>query len=317
MKTILGVLLLVLVMFSAAGCGGKKAAVPQKAEEKHEEHESGGKICLTISEESKETMGLKLGVVTYKNMEETLAVTGEVAKDTDKAYHISAREQGVIDEVKVQYGDIVCKGDTLAIIRNAKTGANEEIVSDYVGVVTGINATDDQQVDSLNSLFTISDISSINANFNVYEKDAGKVYVGQRVKVTTITYPDKFFSGKITFISPRIDDKTRTIKVRAEIDNNSYLLKYNMFLNGHIIISDGHYIAVSMNAVQRLKEKEIVFVAEGKNEFEAREIVTGFENNGFVQVKRGLSSGEEVVVEGSFLLKSELLKSEMGEGCAD
>jgi multidrug efflux pump subunit AcrA (membrane-fusion protein) len=90
-----------------------------------------------------------------------------------------------------------------------------------------------------------------------------------------------------------------------------------MFLNGHIIISDGRYIVVPINAVQREKEKEIVFVSKGKNEFEPREIVTGYEDNGFVQVKRGLRSGEEIVVDGSFLLKSELLKSEMGEGCAD
>ncbi|OGF53444.1 MAG: hypothetical protein A2452_06440 [Candidatus Firestonebacteria bacterium RIFOXYC2_FULL_39_67] len=272
---------------------------------------------ISVSEESKEKMGITLGTVAYKNIEEVFSVTGEIAKDTDKAFHVISKIQGKVVDVKVQYGMIVKKDSILAAISNAKTGVLEEIRSDYAGIITGVNAASGQQLDEISSLFTVSDLSNICANFDIYEKDSGKVQVGQKVKVTTAAYPDKTFTGNILFVSPRIDDTSRTLKVRAEINNNEYLLKHNMFINGKIIMAGGRFLSVPIKSVYQVKDKRMVFVAKNKSEFETREVELGFEDDVFVQIKRGLREGEIIAVDGSFLLKSELLKATMGAGCAD
>jgi cobalt-zinc-cadmium efflux system membrane fusion protein len=90
-----------------------------------------------------------------------------------------------------------------------------------------------------------------------------------------------------------------------------------MFLDGKIVLAGGQYLSVPSKAVQQSDGKCLVFVSNGKSEYEPREVDLGFEDEEYVQVKRGLRAGEKVAVEGSFLLKSELLKSEMGEGCAE
>ena len=272
---------------------------------------------LQINEESKKKMGISLETAAYKSMEETLSVTGEAAKDTDKTFHVISKIQGTVKEVIVQYGDIIKKGDVLAVISSTKTGASQEIRSGNGGIITGVNAASNQQVEELASLFTISDLSSIYSTFDIYEKDAGRVKVGQKVKVTAAAYPDKIFSGKMLFISPRIDDITRTVKVRVEINNSKYLLKHNMFLAGKIILREGRFLAVPIKAVIQANDKRQVFVSKNKTDFEIREVEVGFDDDFFVQIKEGLSEGEKIAVDGSFLLKSELLKSTMGAGCAD
>jgi len=297
------------------GCN-PKAAGKSEVKDSHG-HSTGEANTIAVSEESKEKMGISLGTVAYQNIDEVFSVTGEIAKDTDKAFHVISKKQGKVVEVKVQYGSRVQKDSVLAAVSNDKTGVLEEIRSDYAGIITGVNAASGQQIDEISSLFTVSDLSNIFANFDIYEKDAGKVQVGQKVKVTASAYTDKVFTGKILFVSPRIDDTSRTIKVRAEINNNEYLLKQNMFISGKIIMAGGRFLAVPVKSVYQAKDKRMVFVSKNKAEFETREVELGFEDDVFVQVKRGLREGEKVAVDGSFLLKSELLKSAMGDGCAE
>jgi len=321
MIKITSLLFALFLVFSIFGCTRNKTDNTHAPQDSHKnapsEHgENEGKY-LSISPESQETMGLKLGIAVYMNIEEILDVTGEVTKDTDKTYHVFAKSPGTLIATKVQYGDIVKKGALLAVVKNTKTGEQEDVVSEYNGIATAVHLSIGQLTDSITFLLTISDLSNIYANFDVYEKDAGKVVVGQKITVKADAYPDKFFYGKVVFVSPRIDEKTRTIKIRTEIDNDNYLLKHGMFLNAKIVVSAGKHLSIPVKAVQHFEDKKIVFVASGNSDFDAKEIEIGFENNGYVQVKRGLNHGEKVVVEGGFLLKSELLKSRMAEGCAE
>lgn len=329
MKKISSIVFVVLLTMFYAGCSkekftGSHAGEVHDGEQGHNEegnnghaHTEGESKNVSVSEESMKTMGLKLMPVAYRGMEDTLSVTGEAAKDTDKTYHVLAGSEGTISDIKAQYGDAVHKGSILATIKNVQTATEKEIRSEYNGIVTGVNSAVGQQVDAITSLFTISDVSSMYATFDIYEKDAGKVRVGQQINVTSVAYPNTLFRGTIVFISPRIDDTSRTIKVRAEIINRGYLLKHSMFLNGTIVLSRGHYMVVPLKALQQSGDDHIVFVRKGTSEFEPRKIEIGFDDGEYVQVKRGLRRGEKVAVEGSFLLKSELLKSKMGEGCAE
>ncbi|MCB4791475.1 MAG: efflux RND transporter periplasmic adaptor subunit [Elusimicrobia bacterium] len=319
MNKVTSFIIMALFVGSVAGCGNNTVTTEEKHPDAAGHEEKAGKLCrdtkIAVSEESRKAMGLELKTAAYRGMEETLSVTGEIAKDTEKVYHLMPKAAGEVARIDVNYYDMVKQGDVLGAIKEAQE--TSEIVSPYSGIVTAVNVSQGQHVDEITSCFSISDLGVISANFDVYEKDAGKIKVGQKIKVKSLAYPDKTFTGKIVFISPRVDEKSRTIKVRADIDNSGYLLKFSMFVTGKIIISEGQFLSVSQEAVQKVDDKAIVFVSNGDKEFIAREIKPGFEDNGYVQVLAGIKHGDKIAVVGSFLLKSELLKAEMGEGCAE
>jgi multidrug efflux pump subunit AcrA (membrane-fusion protein) len=321
MRTLINYIVLTLLFSLAAGCSRNSGTID--GEHNHEtaahsdEHagEHASENVITVSDVSRKAMGLELQTVCYRAMEQTFAVTGEIARDTEKVFHVTSPIAGTIAGIRVKYCDMVKPGDVLATVQTSQ--ATRDIVSTHSGMVTAITAEQGQQVDEITSILSISDLSTINANFDVYEKDAGKIRVGQRMKVKSMAYVGKVFPGKIVFISPRIDENSRTIKVRAEIDNTGYLLKFGMFVTGDIVISEGQFLSVPSKAIQKVNDRSIVFVASGEKEFTAIEVATGFEDAAYSQILGGLKPDAAIAVEGSFLLKSELLKSEMGDGCAE
>ena len=318
----IGIIFVLFLCLVTVSCGNKAAPALKEGHDEtahsgHAENEAvhPGEQKVLIEKSAREIIGLELKQVSFRNMEDILDVTGEIAKDTEKIFHVTPKTAGNISEITVKYGDSVKPGDVLGIINFS--GKTEEIVSEYTGIVTGISIKEGQYVDEITSLFALSDMSIMNANFDVYEKDTGKVKIGQKIYIKSIAYPDKVFAGRIVFISLRVDENTRTIKARAEIDNPDYLLKFNMYVTGKIVVNRGQYLSVPAKSIQTIGGKQVVFVVKSKDEFAAREITAGFEENGYVQVLNGLNPGDRIAAGGSFLLKSELLKTEMGDGCAD
>lgn len=280
--------------------------------EEHKEEQT-----VKITEESKKIMGLEIVKADYRTIEEVLIVTGKITQDTEKIHHISPKISGEVIEVKVRLGDIIKEGQVLALIRSLKTGNTEEIISANTGMIIGENISEGIQVDETLSIFTVGDLNTISANFDIYEKDIGKVKIGQKIKIESISYPNKVFAGSITFISLSIDEKTRTVKVRAEIENKEYFLKFNMFVTGNIIIQEKQVLVIPSQSIQEFEEGKGVFVQTGENEFAMKKVKIGIQSGKLSEVAEGLNRGEKVVTDGNFLLKSELLKSKMGAGCAD
>ncbi|HJZ04371.1 MAG TPA: efflux RND transporter periplasmic adaptor subunit, partial [Patescibacteria group bacterium] len=127
-------------------------------------------------------------------------------------------------------------------------------------------------------------------------------------------YPDEVFEGTVTYIGDQIDPSTRTVKVRTEVDNSLGKLKPEMFANFLItteIVSD--ILAIPEEAVQTNGNKKIVFIDKGNGGFEKREVSLGRQVDSFYEVVYGVKAGERIVTKGSFLLKSEAQKGELGE----
>ncbi len=109
-----------------------------------------------------------------------------------------------------------------------------------------------------------------------------------------------------------MDETTRTIKIRALIENPAYLLKLGMFVNGEVISQGSQeYITLPASAVQTLGYKQIVFVKAGEGEFHKKEISIILQTTDEVAVSEGVNVGDMVVTDGAFLLKSGLLKDEL------
>lgn len=154
-------------------------------------------------------------------------------------------------------------------------------------------------------LFTISDLSTVWLYADLYEKDIAAVQVGQEVAVTTPAYPGETFAGRVTFINAVLDDTTRTVKVRIELSNPEGRLKPNMFANAMINVPLGETLVIPSSSLLDTGKRKVVFVAQDENTFVKREIVTGQETQGYVQVLSGLNPGDTVVTAATFLIDSQ------------
>jgi cobalt-zinc-cadmium efflux system membrane fusion protein len=194
------------------------------------------------------------------------------------------------------------------------------VVSPLSGTVTEKQATLGETARPEETVCTVADLSTLWIILNIYEKDIARVRVGQEAAVRVDAHPGKAFEGRLTYIGAALDEGTRTVEGRVEIDNASEALKPGMFATVTVIERDPgaarQALTVPAAAVQKVGTSFVVFVREGETRFERRDIVTGEETAGEVAVIAGLKEGEEVVTEGSFVLKSELLKGEM-EGHED
>jgi len=164
------------------------------------------------------------------------------------------------------------------------------------------------------NLFRISDLSSLWVIADVYEKDIRAVQKGQKVKVRIASFPGRTFSGMVEAVNDVLDETTRTFKVRILVENPAGELKPEMFceclFSGQ---SNRPALAVPAAAVQRLGDEQFVFVLKDSLSFEKRAVQIGEELGSRVEITGGLQTGESVVTEGAFVLKSELLKAELGE----
>lgn len=293
----------------------KKEILPaEKAEEEHKD--GGGEVELKTK--SQELIGLKTSKVALTKLKKVIPVIGQIAQDAENVNHVTSPKSGTIKECKADIGSLVKEGDTICLLKN--DDGDIEIKSPVAGVVIGSFVKAGDKVDSVSSICTVADLSKLWANFDVYEKDIADVKVGQKVRVRSSAYSDKIFEGKIIFISPRVDETSHTIKIRAVIENKDFSLKLGMFISGEIIFeSNEEYLSVPTHAVQTMSNDKIIFIKTKDGKFVMKRIDIKTETAEEVLIAESsekdsdVKEGDEVVIEGAFLLKSELLKGELEE----
>ena len=161
------------------------------------------------------------------------------------------------------------------------------------------------------SLYMITDLSNIWVMADIYEYELPWVKLGQEAEMTLSYFPEKKFKGKVTYIDPFLDSKTRTLKVRMEFENPNLELKPGMYANvilKSIITKSG--LAVPEMAVIHSGEKELVIVQNKSGSFESYEVVLGVKSGRYYQVLKGLRNGQKVVTSSNFLIDSESKLSE-------
>ncbi len=271
---------------------------------------------LELSKESQDLIGLKTEKIKQAYFNRKISVIGHIAQDPESSSHVTVPASGVLSECRVNIGSAVKKDETLCIIKNGDSLIEIQAPSSGVVISNSFKAGD--KVDTVSSMHTIFDLSKLWVTLDVYEKDIADVKLGQMIFVQSIAFPSKTFLGEITFISPRVDKDTHAIKVRALVQNPDYLLKLGMFINAEILVeSQDKYIVIPSEALHFIGENRVVFIKTEEGKFQIRVVKIKDQTKDEIAVYEGLNEGEHVVVEGGFLLKSEFLKSQMGEGCAE
>lgn len=180
------------------------------------------------------------------------------------------------------------------------------IHSPFAGTVMNIGARDGQRITPSTELYKIADLTRVWVIVDLYEDDLPWVQLGDAAMMQVAGIPGRKFKGKVSFIYPYLEAKTRTLKVRLEFDNPKLALKPEMFAN--VTIKAGkqfNAVVVPSEAIVRTGTQEQVFVQREPGKFEPRNVVVGVEADGLVQIVEGVQVGEEVVTSGQFLIDSE------------
>lgn len=187
-----------------------------------------------------------------------------------------------------------------------------EMRSPLLGTVVERTVTPGQSVggDASQVLFTVADLDTLQVVADVYERDLDLVHVGQTATVTVEAYPNVKFPAAIAAIGDVVDPVTRTIKVRAWVNNETHKLKPEMFARLHIDIGNGaDFISVPKEAVLEIDGKEYVYIAGTDGRYVKREVKVGTASNDHLRILEGLTPGERIVTKGAILLKGNEAKA--------
>ena len=195
--------------------------------------------------------------------------------------------------------------------------ARVELRSPIAGTVVARSAHVGRTVAPGDTLIEVVDLDELWLLADVYERDLRLVAPGQRVQVEVRAYPDTVFHGSVDQISGTLAEQTRTAKVRVVLPNTEHRLRPGMFATARIAGTHDHALAPTLAipaaAVQTVDDHPAAFVRLSEGLFELRRIHTGERAGELVEVLNGLSPGDEVVGDGSFLLKGQLLRSTLAE----
>ncbi len=173
------------------------------------------------------------------------------------------------------------------------------------GFIWARTAYHGMKVTPSDTLFDIVDLSHVWVLADVYEYELPRISVGQAARMKLAYWPDRTWSGTVTYIYPAVDEKTRTVKVRIELDNPRGELKPEMFADVTVHGRTREVLGIPDDAVLDSGTRKLVFVALGDGRFQPRDIAVGDHNKGVYEVRSGLSTGETVARGANFLVDSE------------
>lgn len=191
------------------------------------------------------------------------------------------------------------------------------------GTITKKDVAPNETVEPGRELLVVADLSTLWVWADVYEKDIASLIEAKkksdvRAMVRLDSFPGRSFDGDLDYIGATMEESTRTIKVRVLVDNADGLLRPGMFCEVHIPISlSAEALVIPKEAVLSDEGEDFVFKHLEGDYWVRRRVVKGRAFEDKVEILEGLEPGEVIAVQGSFLLKSDVLREKMGAGCAD
>lgn len=241
------------------------------------------------------------------------AISREEFEDIQSQYKTEEAELGAARQRLVLYG---MNAKQIAELKSAdEMNALITVTAPVSGLVLNRMVNPGEVVGMSKELFRLADLSTVWVIGQVYEQDLATVRVGTPATITAAAYPQRSFTGRVSYIDPRLEPQTRTAQVRIEVGNVGQPLKLGMFVDVNFggrsqpQAETRAAVSVPRGAVQLIGAKQVVYVpANEPGVFAQRLVQAGPELNGMVPVYSGLSGTEQVVTEGSFLLRAESLK---------
>ncbi|MBI5831310.1 MAG: efflux RND transporter periplasmic adaptor subunit [Armatimonadetes bacterium] len=316
----------------AGGMAPAQAAVDAAAAALAREKELAGDKtrATTVLEAARLRVAQAERVVAGKQGEDTESarkaqVAGAAAQREERlaTTRVRSREQLLESEREVRASRIARDNaaEVLALLgaTSATAGARGPVQvpvrAPIAGLVTTVAASVGEAVSPEKDLMTVVDLSEVYVEADVYERDLPRVATGQLVRISVRSCPGQTFVGAVVSISGELDAQTRAAHVRALLPNPSWPLRPEMFATVAFITDRGNRVlTVPSEAVQEVGGKKVVFIQRTPTQYEMRAVTLGRAAGGRVEVVGGLSAGAAVVTNGSYLLKSQQQRDQLGEG---
>jgi len=177
--------------------------------------------------------------------------------------------------------------------------------SPAAGIVLEKTALRGMHVTAGQTLYKIADLSAVWIEADVYERELPLIRIGGRARVTLDAYPGEHFDGRVVYVYPYVDEKTRTNTVRYEFANPNGRLKPGMFANVEIAVPSTRALTVPIDAVLDSGTEQLVFIAKGDGHFEPRPVKIGRRSGDRLEIVDGVKDGEQVATGAAFFLDSE------------
>lgn len=181
------------------------------------------------------------------------------------------------------------------------------------GTVVARHLTRGESVPTDREAFVIADVSTVWVDISIYAHDLERVEAGQTVTVATESGLET--EGKIAFVTPNVSEETRTANARVFLANKPMRLRPGMFVTARIAVAEEPAdVRVPATALQTHEGRDVVFVKDKEGRLKPRPVTLGRRNSDYVEVLAGLRTGDTVVTDGAFVVKSQLAKSGFDDG---
>lgn len=262
------------------------------------------------SEFIKARADLVLAEHNYKLAQQLLAAKAMATKDFQKAEDESVKANADLRRTREHLISLGVPAKELdAPLEALHVRSRFDLTAPIGGTVIERTLTLGQQVggESAQRLFVIADLSTVWVTADIYEKDLPLIHADEEVSVHAAAWPQEEFHGRIDYVGDTVDPNSRTVKVRASVDNRQLLLKPEMFVTATVHTpSSATVLTVPLAAVHgEGSEHPYVFIALDDERFTRRAVTLGTKLNNGVAVTSGLSAQDRVVTDGSILLKAE------------
>ncbi|MBT8147335.1 MAG: efflux RND transporter periplasmic adaptor subunit [Gammaproteobacteria bacterium] len=221
------------------------------------------------------------------------------AKRRNDAQMVSATEEKLLALGMIQ-------ADIRQLAKSSKVTNTIRVIAPQDGTVTSLNVREGMFVRPATEIMSLADLSSVWLQAEVFESQTDWVMESQSAEARLNYMPGEVFSGRVDYVYPVLDHKTRTLQVRLRFDNPEERLKPNMYARV-TIFGKSHPGALSIprEAVIRGQDTDRVVVALGDGNYTVHEVMTGIESGGWLEIVAGLEAGDEVVTSAQFLIDSE------------
>jgi membrane fusion protein, heavy metal efflux system len=285
----------------------------------HDVHEARAAYAMAVAEKSRLQSAESLAQINFDRMQRLYALRAASVEQTEQARQElvnakTALENGQTDVVRSK----THLEENLGISADLPANANDEtaelipIVAPASGYVLQKNVTPGTTVAPATDLFVLGDPKHLWMLASVGQEFLTQLKIGQSAWVTLPGVAGHRFAGRISNLGQEFDPTTRRLQVRIDIEHTGGILRPEMLATAEIAAGETHrLIVVAPEAVQQVNGQDVVFVRSAADRFTPRPVRLGSGVNGKVALAEGVHPGEEVVTQGSFLLKSQLLKASM------
>lgn len=238
-----------------------------------------------------------------------LKVPGEVKLNGDMVAHMIPRFPGIVRQVLKNLGDVVKKGEVLAVFENNANLAPFEMKSQMDGVVIEKNIALGEVIGADDEAFVVADLSQVWVDLFIYPADLVRIKAGQKVRIIDHN-SNKEAQGTLSYVAPTISDHTRTALARVILPNQELTWRPGTFITGAIVIDESDVpVLIDGNSLQDIAGIPTIFVKDKEEDgFVATPVRIGRRDDKHVEILEGVAVGARIATSGSFLLKAEMTK---------